>query len=249
VPRAITFKGGGLRGATTAIQATRKAGEEGLLECVPHLRAFAWFLAKNRDRADDLVQNTIVRTLTAAHQVHAGTNLKAWTFAILRNLHYDEVRKNRVRIQSLDDPLSYEPTMLPSQVASLEFGDFRRAFWQFADDQREALILVGASGLSYDEAAQVCECPKGTIKGRVSRARRELLQILEDGLLADKRRDTPALAGYVGGPLNGRRSTSSAERAQYDGRFHPASLRVDVMMSWWVPHGRRQTAGSSLRFG
>jgi RNA polymerase sigma-70 factor (ECF subfamily) len=78
-------------------------------------------------------------------------------------------------------------------MAMLEFGDFRRAFWQLADHQREALILVGVSGLSYDEAAQVCECPKGTIKSRVSRARRELLQILEDGLLADRRRDTPAL--------------------------------------------------------
>jgi RNA polymerase sigma-70 factor (ECF subfamily) len=211
---------------TTAIHATRNVGEEDLLECVPHLRAFAWFLAKNRDRADDLVQDTIVRALTAAHQFHVGTNLKAWMFAILRNLHYNEVRKNRVHIQSLDDPLAYEPTVLPSQVASLEFGDFRRAFWQLADGQREALILVGASGLSYDEAAQVCECPKGTIKSRVSRARRELLQILEDGLLADRRRDSPAVAGYVGGLLNGRRATSSAVRAYTDGRFHPASLML-----------------------
>ncbi len=79
--------------------------------------------------------------------------------------------------------------VLPNQVASLEFGDFRRAFWQLADDRREALILIGASGLSYEEAAKVCDCPKGTIKSRVSRARRELLQILEDGLLADRRRD------------------------------------------------------------
>ncbi|WP_119303885.1 sigma-70 family RNA polymerase sigma factor [Dongia deserti] len=176
---------------TTAIHATRNVGEEDLLECVPHLRAFAWFLAKNRDRADDLVQDTIVRALTAAHQFHVGTNLKAWMFAILRNLHYNEVRKNRAHIQSLDDPLAYEPTVLPSQVASLEFGDFRRAFRQLADGQREALILVGATGLSYDEAAKVCDCPKGTIKSRVSRARRELLQILEDGLLADMPTITP----------------------------------------------------------
>ena len=188
---------------TTVIQATSNVGEEDLLACVPHLRAFAWFLAKNRDRADDLVQDTIVRALTAAHQFHPGTNLKAWMFAILRNLHYNEARKNRVHIQSLDDPLTYEPTVLPSQMASLEFGDFRRAFWQLADHQREALILVGVSGLSYDEAAQACECPKGTIKSRVSRARRELLQILEDGLLADRRRDTPVLAGYVGGSRHG----------------------------------------------
>ena len=96
--------------------------------------------------------------------------------------------KNRIQSQSLDDPLTYEPTVLPSQIFSLEFGDFRRAFWQLADDRREALILIGASGFSYEEAAKVCGCPKGTIKSRISRARRELLQILEDGLLADRRR-------------------------------------------------------------
>lgn len=183
----------------TAIQATSNVGEKDLLTCVPHLRAFAWFLAKNRDRADDLVQETIARALTATHQFQAGTNLKAWMFAILRNLHYNEARKNRVHVQSLDDPLTYEPTVLASQMARLEFGDFRRAFWQLADHQREALILVGVNGLSYDEAAQVCECQKGTIKSRVSRARRELLQTLEDGLLADRRRDTQVLADYIAG--------------------------------------------------
>jgi RNA polymerase sigma-70 factor (ECF subfamily) len=196
--------------ATTAIHATGNIGEEDLLACVPHLRAFAWFLARNRERADDLVQDTIVRALGAAHRFQAGTNLKAWMFTILRNLHYNEVRKNRVQVQSLDDPLAYEPAILPSQMASLEFGDFRRAFWQLADDQREALILVGASGLSYEEAAKVCECPKGTIKSRVSRARRELLQILEDGLLADRRRDSPAMAGYVGDLLGSTHAISSA---------------------------------------
>jgi RNA polymerase sigma-70 factor (ECF subfamily) len=196
--------------ATTAIHATGNIGEEDLLACVPHLRAFAWFLARNRERADDLVQDTIVRALGAAHRFQAGTNLKAWMFTILRNLHYNEVRKNRVQVQSLDDPLAYEPAVLPTQMASLEFGDFRRAFWRLPDDQREALILVGASGLSYEEAAKACECPKGTIKSRVSRARRELLQILDDGLLADKRRDTPAMAGYVGDLLGSSRAILSA---------------------------------------
>jgi RNA polymerase sigma-70 factor (ECF subfamily) len=198
---------------TTTIHATSNFGEEDLLACVPHLRAFAWFLARNRERADDLVQDTIVRALAAATQFQAGTNLKGWMFTILRNQHYNEVRKNRIQTQSLDDPLAYEPAVLPNQVASLEFGDFRRAFWQLADDRREALILVGASGLSYEEAAKVCDCPKGTIKSRVSRARRELLRMLEDGLLADKRRDTPAPASYIGGLLDGRRPAAPGARA------------------------------------
>jgi RNA polymerase sigma-70 factor, ECF subfamily len=188
---------------------TRSVAETDLIACVPHLRAFAWFLTKNRERADDLVQDTIVRAVTEAHQFQLGT-LKAWMFTILRNLHYNEVRESRIRIQSLDDPLAYEPAVLPSQVVSLEFGDFRRAFWQLGDDRREALILVGASGLSYEDAATVCGCPKGTIKSRVSRARRELVRILEDGLLADKRRDTPWLAGDIGNLLVGRRATLPA---------------------------------------
>ena len=197
--------------ATTTIHDSN-IGEKDLLACVPHLRAFAWFLARNRERADDLVQDTIIRALAAAAQFQAGTNLKGWMFTILRNLHYNEVRKNRIQMQSLDDPLAYEPAVLPNQVASLEFGDFRRAFWQLADDRREALILIGASGLSYEEAAKVCDCPKGTIKSRVSRARRELLQILEDGLLADRRRDSPAMAGYVGGLLERKRPAASGAR-------------------------------------
>jgi len=211
---------------TTAIHATSNIGEKDLLACVPHLRAFAWFLARNRERADDLVQDTIVRALAAAAQFQAGTNLKGWMFTILRNLHYNEVRKNRIQTQSLDEPLAYEPAVLPSQVASLEFGDFRRAFWQLADDRREALILIGASGLSYEEAAKVCDCPKGTIKSRVSRARRELLQILEHGLLADRRRDSPAMAGYVGGLLDGRRPSTPGARARHGGCSMHSSLEL-----------------------
>jgi len=200
---------------TTTTYENSNVAEADLVACIPHLRAFAWFLARNRDRADDLVQEAIVRALTAAHQFRAGTNLKAWMFTILRNLHYNEARKNRFVVQSLDDPLAYEPAVLPSQLASLEFGDFRRAFWQLSDDRREALILIGANGLSYEEAAKVCDCPKGTMKSRVSRARTELLRILEDGLLADKRRDTPSIAGFIGDALRSRPVMTSSAMAQH----------------------------------
>ena len=158
-----------------------------LIACVPHLRAFARFLTGNRERADDLVQDTVVRALTAAHQFQPGTNLKAWMFTILRNQHYNDLRKNRIRLQSLDDPSIGEAAAAPTQEAHLEFGDFRRAFWQLGEDQREVLILVGASGLSYEEAARVCRCPTGTIKSRVSRARRELLKTMRDGPAVSRR--------------------------------------------------------------
>src|SRR6185295_3909745 len=105
---------------TAATYDTGNVAESDLIACVRHLRAFAWFLTRNRERADDLVQDAIVRALTKAHQFQPEINLKAWMFAILRHLHYNEVRKNHIRIQSLDDPLSYEPAVLPGQVASLE---------------------------------------------------------------------------------------------------------------------------------
>jgi RNA polymerase sigma-70 factor (ECF subfamily) len=187
----------------SAIHETRSLGDAELLACLPHLRAFAIFLTRNRDRADDLVQDTMVRALSAAHQFQAGTNLRTWLFTILRNQHYSALRKNRMQVQSLDDPTTREPSVPANQEASLEFSDFRRAFWQLSEDRREALILIGASGLSYDEAAKLCGCPRGTIKSRVSRARSDILRILLEGSFPDKRRDTPAMAGYIGHLLDG----------------------------------------------
>lgn len=128
---------------------TAAAGEIGnvtgadIVAYVPRLRAFARALTGNRQRADDLVQDTIVRVLAAAHQFQAGTNLQAWMFTILRNLHCSDMRrKKRVPFQSLDT-WAHEPTVLPNQEANLEFGDFQRAFGQLGDHHREALILVG----------------------------------------------------------------------------------------------------------
>jgi RNA polymerase sigma-70 factor (ECF subfamily) len=148
-----------------------------LVEVLPHLRAFSRSLTRRRDQADDLVNDAIVRALSAADQFQPGTNFKAWMFTILRNLYYNEGRKNR-GVVSLDDSDTMTPAVLPSQQAALEFCDFRRAFWELSDDHREVLILVGASGLSYEEAAEVCNCAIGTIKSRVSRARNELVRLL-----------------------------------------------------------------------
>lgn len=171
--------------------------EEELLACIPHLRAYARFLTGNRERADDLVQDALLRALTASHQFQPGTNLKAWIFTILRNLFYNEVRKNRLKVQSIDDLAGDGPSTPPTQDANLEFADFRRAFWQLGQGQREVLIMVGASGLSYEEAAAICDCAVGTIKSRVSRARRELLKILQDDNLVQKRVDSDPTAGIA----------------------------------------------------
>ena len=166
-----------------------------LLDVLPHLRAFARSLTRNRDQADDLVNDAIVRAISASNQFTPGTNFKAWIFTILRNLFYNEGRKRHSKFTSLDDLTMNEPSISASQEASLEFCDFRRAFWQLNPDQREVLILVGASGLSYEEAAAVCGCRVGTIKSRVSRARADLKRMLDDGTLATVRSDIAPVGG------------------------------------------------------
>ena len=169
--------------------------QSALLDVLPHLRAFARSLTRNRDQADDLVNDAIVRAISASQQFTPGTNFKAWIFTILRNLFYNEGRKRHSKFTSIDDLTVNEPSIGASQEASLEFCDFRRAFWQLNADQREVLILVGASGLSYEEAAAVCGCRVGTIKSRVSRARSDLKRMLDDGTLATIRSDIKPVSG------------------------------------------------------
>jgi RNA polymerase sigma-70 factor (ECF subfamily) len=147
-----------------------------LVECIPHLRAFARSLTRNREQADDLVHDAAVRALAAESQFCPGTNFKAWIFTILRNLYYNRWREHRVRSALLEDPALASERVGPPQEVVLKVRDFKRAFWQLGQDQREALILVGASGMSYEEAAAICQCPVGTVKSRVSRARQQLMQ-------------------------------------------------------------------------
>jgi RNA polymerase sigma-70 factor (ECF subfamily) len=166
-----------------------------LLDAIPHLRAFARSLSRNRDQADDLVNDTIVRAIAASNQFTPGTNFRAWVFTILRNLFYNQGRKGRGNFSSIDDLTVDEPAVGASQEASLEFCDFRRAFWQLPDHHREALILVGASGMNYEDAAEICGCQVGTMKSRVSRARTELRRILDTDDLAATRSDSIAVTG------------------------------------------------------
>jgi RNA polymerase sigma-70 factor (ECF subfamily) len=183
-----------------------------LVGIIPHLRAFARSLTRNREQADDLVHDAVVRALSAANQFRPGTNFKAWMFTILRNLYYNEGRKDRARCVSLDG-LAIEVEATPaSQEASLEFRDFRRAYWQLTDAHREVLILIGASGLSYEEAAQVCNCAVGTIKSRISRARHELAQLLAGHEAVGGRTQPTPTAGASGTTVPAR--SSDPEPAQ-----------------------------------
>ena len=162
-----------------------------LLDCMPHLRAFARSLTRNGDRADDLVQDAAIRALGAAHQFALGTNFKAWMFTILRNCHYSEIRKRHWLNVPFDQAPIASQAIPATQHAALEFCDFRRAFSLLADSHREVLTLVGASGLSYEEVANVCDCAVGTVKSRVSRAREELTRLLSDNTLKKRTEFAP----------------------------------------------------------
>jgi RNA polymerase sigma-70 factor (ECF subfamily) len=149
-----------------------------ILAAIPSLRAFAISLSGNVDRADDLVQETILRALANIHSFQPGTNLPAWLFTILRNLFRSEYRKRRREVEDADGSFAQTLKSNPDQIGRIEFQEFRHALAELPSDQREALILVGASGFSYEEAADICECAVGTIKSRVNRARSRLAKLL-----------------------------------------------------------------------
>jgi RNA polymerase sigma-70 factor (ECF subfamily) len=135
-------------------------------------------LSGNIDRADDLVQETLLRAIANIDSFQPGTNMSAWMFTILRNLFRSEYRKRRREVEDTDGTYAESLKSHPEQNSRLEFQEFRAALAKLPPDQREALILVGASGFSYEEAAQICECAVGTIKSRVNRARTRLADLL-----------------------------------------------------------------------
>ena len=156
-----------------------------ILAAVPSLRAFAISLSGNVDRADDLVQETLLRALAHIDSFQPGTNMSAWLFTILRNLFRSEYRKRRREVEDPEGNYAESLKSQPEQPGRVEFREFREALAKLPEEQREALILVGASGFSYDEAAAICGCAVGTIKSRVNRARNRLAQLLSIESLND----------------------------------------------------------------
>jgi RNA polymerase sigma-70 factor (ECF subfamily) len=152
-----------------------------ILAVVPELRAFARFLADDADLADDLVQETIVKALAAQAQFAAGTNMRAWLFTILRNHFFSLHRRRRPQVPLADAEGTLAGSVAPAQEGCVAAAELARALAALPAEQREALTLVAASGLSYAEAAQRCGCAVGTMKSRVSRARVELRRVLDGG--------------------------------------------------------------------
>ena len=150
-----------------------------LLNAIPHLRAFAISLTGKVDQADDLVQEAILRGLSHLDSFTPGTDLQAWLFTILRNLFYTSLRKRRREVEDPDGVIAGMLSTAPEQHGRLDLNDLRTALGKLSVEQREALLLVGAEGMSYEEAAAICEVNIGTIKSRINRARTRLADLLD----------------------------------------------------------------------
>ena len=148
---------------------------------IPHLRAFARGLCGRPDLADDLVQETLLKAWAAQERFEPGTSMRAWTFVILRNAYLTDMRRNRFRGE-YDETVAERILIAPAgQEAPLHLADMHRALLTLPHERREALLLVGAGGFSYEEAADICQCAVGTIKSRVGRARAALSRMIENG--------------------------------------------------------------------
>ncbi|RYH07764.1 MAG: sigma-70 family RNA polymerase sigma factor [Alphaproteobacteria bacterium] len=158
-----------------------------LARVIPHLRAFGRSLSGNRDLADDLVQETLMKAWAARKRFQAGTNMRAWTFIILRNLFLSQMRRARFRGEWDEQSANRLLAAPASQDRHIELADMQRALLHLPQPQREALILVGAGGFAYEEAAEICGCAVGTIKSRVARGRAALEQLLDHGQLPSRR--------------------------------------------------------------
>ena len=148
---------------------------------VPHLRAFARGLCGRPDMADDLVQETLMKAWAAQERFEPGTSMRAWTFVILRNAYLTDMRRNRFRGEYDENVAERILTAPAGQEEPIHLSDMHRALLTLPPERREALLLVGAGGFSYEEAANICGCAVGTIKSRVGRARAALNAMLADG--------------------------------------------------------------------
>ena len=174
---------------TAAEQADFK---EELTQVVPHLRAFARGLCGRADMADDLVQETMLKAWAAQQRFEPGTSMRAWTFVILRNAYLTDMRRNRFRGEYDEGVAERILTAPAGQEEPIHLSDMHRALLTLPPERREALLLVGAGGFSYEEAAEICGCAIGTIKSRVGRARAALTSMLTDGDIPKRNIDDEA---------------------------------------------------------
>jgi RNA polymerase sigma-70 factor (ECF subfamily) len=186
------------RDAQPADPARDNAFKRELVALIPHLRAFARTLSGDPTSADDLAQDAMMKAWDARASFEMGTNMKAWTFMILRNQFYSEKRRSWRQTQLDQEAAERTLVAVDDPEAPVALDELRLGLSQLPAEQREALILVGAGGFAYEEAAEICNCAVGTVKSRVSRARKALQGILERG---DYKRDGGAAGEAMGSIL------------------------------------------------
>lgn len=157
---------------------TQQNPRDELVEHLPAMRAFAISLTRNGAIADDMVQDTLVKAWTNIEKFQVGTNMRAWLFTILRNTYYSSRRKAKREVADVDGVFTESLAEKPAHDGHMQMNDFRKALAQLKVEQREALLLVGASGFSYEEAAEMCGVATGTIKSRTNRARARLAELM-----------------------------------------------------------------------
>ena len=171
--------------AGTAQTATAADGDRAfkteLVALIPQLRAFARSLTGDPTAADDLAQEAMVKAWDARRTIEIGTNMKAWTFMILRNQFYSEKRRSWRQTQLDQEAAERTLVAVDDPASPVALDELRLGLAMLPAEQREALVLVGAGGFAYEGAAEICGCAVGTVKSRVSRARRALLEILQKG--------------------------------------------------------------------
>nr|WP_325252885.1 RNA polymerase sigma factor [Amylibacter sp.] len=150
-----------------------------LVDHLPALRAFALSLTRNSATADDMVQDAVVKAWTNIDKFEAGTKMRAWLFTILRNTYYSSLRKSNREVADVDGVFTETLSVKPDHDGRMQLGDFKKAFETLPDEQREALVLVGASGFTYEETAAMTGVAIGTVKSRVNRGRERLAEILQ----------------------------------------------------------------------
>lgn len=171
------------------VKARDSSLRDDLVAAIPNMRAFAISLCGNRDRADDLVQEALVKAWNHLDSFEQGTNLKAWLFTILRNAYFSELRKTKREIADSDGQFAARQAVPAEQQSHLDLVDLNNALSKLPADQREALILVGAEGFSYEDAAGICGCAVGTVKSRVNRARSKLAELLSHEPASEEPKD------------------------------------------------------------
>jgi RNA polymerase sigma-70 factor, ECF subfamily len=159
---------------------TPDAFREAMLAQIPVLKSFALRLVKSRTEADDLVQETLMRALRYRDTFEDGTSMKSWLCRILQNCFYKDASRRRDTVQDVEGRCAARQMVAAPQEWSVLYAEMLAAIDRLAPETRDAFLMVVANGASYEEAAQAFDCPIGTLKSRVSRARDRLMALTAD---------------------------------------------------------------------